>query len=80
MDGAILVQVAIAERPQRLAKLTSSPASNAIDPIKLGQPRRETPAEHPTQKPSGFAGKLQKFDLQTSRLKRAINAIGRPAS
>lgn len=76
----MLVQVAIAEGPQGLARLTSGPASNAIDPVKLSQSRREAPPEHSTQKPSGFAGKLQKFDLQTSRLKRAIEAIGRPAS
>ena len=73
------MQVAIAEGPQGLAKLTSGPASNAINPIKLAH-RHEAPAEHSAQKSSGFAGKLQKFDQQTSRLKRAIEAIGRQAS
>ena len=76
----MLLQVAIAEGPQGLARLTPGPASNAIDPVKLGLSRHEAPPEQSPQKRSGFAGKLQKFDLQTSRLKRAIEAIGRPAS
>ncbi|KAK9821029.1 hypothetical protein WJX74_003279 [Apatococcus lobatus] len=73
------LEVAIAEGPQGLARLTSGPASNAINPIKLVSHRHEAPAEHSAQKHSGFAGKLQKFDQQTSRLKRAIEAIGRQA-